>query len=183
MIRGQQKKTGFTLIELLVSVAIISILVAIGVLTYNGARAQARDSKRVEDLKSIATALEAYYNQFGKYPDNADSNDVGCWGAWDGGNSELNGASDPFLDVLVTGGFMSNTPKEKHTVNQSDTWSQCSYRYIKSGIGTGESAQAYAVLYARLEKPRTVDQERPACADWGEGASGDPNGYMIAKRE
>src|SRR3990167_302257 len=88
MIRGQQKKTGFTLIELLVSVAIISILVAIGVLTYNGARAQARDSKRVEDLKSIATALEAYYNQFGKYPDNADSNDVGCWGAWDGGNSE-----------------------------------------------------------------------------------------------
>lgn len=178
-----EPKTAFTLIELLVSVAIISILVAIGIITYNGARAQARDSKRVTDLKAIATALETYYNQYGKYPDNADSGDIGCWSAWDGGNSELNGTSDPFIDVLATGGFMSRTPKETHTVNQSDPWAQCSYRYIKSAIGTGECAQAYAVLYTRLEQPRTIEQERPSCADWGEGAAGDPNGYMIAKRE
>ncbi len=51
---------GFSLIELLVVIAMIGFLVAVGVANYNQARKKARDSKRMNDLKAIQTALELY---------------------------------------------------------------------------------------------------------------------------
>lgn len=56
-----RKLRGFTLIELLVVISIISILSAVIVVSVNGARVKARDTKRKSDLKTIQTALEAYY--------------------------------------------------------------------------------------------------------------------------
>lgn len=51
---------GFTLIELLIVIAIISILSAIGMTTYQAINKNARDSKRQTDLKIIQGALEQY---------------------------------------------------------------------------------------------------------------------------
>ncbi len=62
-------KKGFTLIELLVVVAIIAVLAAISVVALNNARARARDSKRLADIKQIQTALELYYLDQDGYPD------------------------------------------------------------------------------------------------------------------
>jgi len=61
-------KKGFTLIELLVVIAIIGLLSTMSVLALNGARARARDAKRVSDIKQIQTALEMYYNDNNVYP-------------------------------------------------------------------------------------------------------------------
>lgn len=61
-------KQGFTLIELLVVIAIIGLLSTLSVLALNSARARARDSKRVSDVKQIQTALEMYYNDATSYP-------------------------------------------------------------------------------------------------------------------
>lgn len=63
-----KNKKGFTLVELLVVVAIIGILAAISVVALNTARARARDSRRVADVRQIQTALELYYNDMGTYP-------------------------------------------------------------------------------------------------------------------
>jgi general secretion pathway protein G len=63
-----KNKKGFTLVELLVVVAIIGILAAISVVSLNTARARARDSRRVADVRQIQTALELYYNDMGTYP-------------------------------------------------------------------------------------------------------------------
>ncbi len=59
---------GFTLIELLVVIAIIGILSSIVMVSLTGARAKARDAKRVADIKNIQLALETYYTDHLKYP-------------------------------------------------------------------------------------------------------------------
>lgn len=61
-------KRAFTLIELLVVIAIIGILTAIIVPNFMGARERADDSKRVQDMEVIKTALRMYYNDNQNYP-------------------------------------------------------------------------------------------------------------------
>lgn len=58
----------FTLIEILVVVIIIGIITAIVVPYYINARKDARDSRRISDLQSVATALEQYYAQNKIFP-------------------------------------------------------------------------------------------------------------------
>jgi len=66
--RGPSCSTGFTLIEMLIVVAIIGILASIVVVGLNTSRKQARDTRRLADLRGIQTALELYYNKNGYYP-------------------------------------------------------------------------------------------------------------------
>ena len=65
-------KKGFTLIELLVVVAIIGLLATMSVVALNTARAKARDTKRIGDVKQIQTALALYYTDNGGYPATSD---------------------------------------------------------------------------------------------------------------
>lgn len=62
------KTKGFTLIELLVVIAIIGLLSTLAVISLGNARAKARDSKRISDIKQLQTALELYYNDNSHYP-------------------------------------------------------------------------------------------------------------------
>ena len=62
------KKKGFTLIELLVVIAIIGLLSTMAIVSLSGARAKARDARRVGDVKQIQTALEMYYVDEDGYP-------------------------------------------------------------------------------------------------------------------
>ena len=64
-------KSGFTLIELLVVVAIIGILAAVGLGQFYTAQKRGRDAQRKENLESVTKALEMYYNDYERYPNNA----------------------------------------------------------------------------------------------------------------
>ncbi|MCX6793300.1 MAG: prepilin-type N-terminal cleavage/methylation domain-containing protein [Candidatus Falkowbacteria bacterium] len=66
--QNKKLKFGFTLIELLVVIAIIGVLSTMAIIALGNARAKARDSKRVADIKQISTALELYYADYGYYP-------------------------------------------------------------------------------------------------------------------
>ena len=61
-------KKGFTLIELLVVIAIIGLLSSVVLTSLNSARVKARDVRRVSDLHQIQTALELFYDTYGRYP-------------------------------------------------------------------------------------------------------------------
>ncbi len=64
----QRMRDGFTLIELLLVIAIIAILAAVVLAGVASSRPKARDTKRLVDLKSIASALEFYNIDKGHYP-------------------------------------------------------------------------------------------------------------------
>lgn len=63
-----QKTWGFTLIELMVVITIITILSAIGLAAFAGARANARDASRIADLEQMSLALEVHRQANGEYP-------------------------------------------------------------------------------------------------------------------
>ena len=62
------KKKAFTLVELMVVVAVIAILATALLVGLGGARARARDARRVSDLKQVQNVLELYYAKMGCYP-------------------------------------------------------------------------------------------------------------------
>jgi len=68
LIMKNTKKQAFTLIELLVVIAIIGILATLAVVSLQNARARARDSKRIADVRQMQTALELYFNDWNAYP-------------------------------------------------------------------------------------------------------------------
>ena len=61
-------KKGFTLVELMIVITIIAILATIAVVSFTRVQKQARDTKRKEDMRSIITALQAYYTEKTTYP-------------------------------------------------------------------------------------------------------------------
>ena len=68
-------KKGFTLVELLVVMAILGVLVTVTIGSFRSSQARGRDAQRKSDLKQVASALELYYSDYGKYPDTV------TWGA------------------------------------------------------------------------------------------------------
>ena len=65
-------RSGFTLVELLIVVLIIAILAAIAVPNYLEFQARAKVSRAMSELRTIATALEAYQSENSDYPPNSD---------------------------------------------------------------------------------------------------------------
>lgn len=61
-------KKAFTMIEILISIAIISVLTAVGIVSYVSINKNARDAKRRGDIEQIRTALEFYRTDNGYYP-------------------------------------------------------------------------------------------------------------------
>ncbi len=64
------KRTGFTLIELLVVLAIIATLLTIAVPYYFGSLQKSREAVLRENLLLMRDALDKYYGDTGRYPDN-----------------------------------------------------------------------------------------------------------------
>lgn len=55
------RSRGFTVVELVVVMVIMAILLTLGVASFNGSQANARDAERKADIDTIAKSLEARY--------------------------------------------------------------------------------------------------------------------------
>lgn len=94
---------GFTLIELLVVIAIIGLLSSVVLASLNAARAKARDSKRLSDIRAVVQALELYAtNNYNSYPLSPTTNST-C-----GNTPSCVGG----LTQLVSGGYLSSLPTD-----------------------------------------------------------------------
>lgn len=131
MVKANQR--GFTLMELLIVMVILSILVAIATGSYASSSRRGRDNRRKNDLRSLSTALEAYYNDKGVYPTGSNGVMMGC-GALDAQACSWGGTFRDKNNTL----YMVLIPKDPIT---SQT-----YYYVSSGIN-------YKV-YAKLENTK-----------------------------
>jgi type II secretion system protein G len=107
-----RKHQGFTLIELLVVISIIGTLATLSVVSLNGARAKARDARRVSDVRQIQTALELYYFDHDGYPTTSATlgiNDSGCLGY---GGFGVRGASctSPYMGYVPSNPSPNGAP-------------------------------------------------------------------------
>jgi len=90
MFSSKKYNRGFTLIEILITVAIIGVLAAIVVVSFNKAQAKSRDSRRVADVESVKAAMNMFYDENKRY---VNCNDFGayrlCTDSYPSGYSEL----------------------------------------------------------------------------------------------
>src|SRR3989344_3151289 len=84
---SQKSGKGFTLIELLVVIAIIGMLASVVLASMSGVRERARDTRRLQDLRNIQTALELYYTDNKHYPYSCSTN---VWTSFDSSQYSVN---------------------------------------------------------------------------------------------
>ena len=147
--KHRNKESGFTLIELLVVISIIGLLSSIVLTSVSIIRYKARDSKRVQDLQTIASALELYYLDNGTYP----APPADYWSsesAYNGnatyGWQNLQSALAPYLpklpvDPINNGGVVWN--------------SATAYTYQYGHVGKNAAGKDYYSLIANLEDPNS----------------------------
>lgn len=99
--KNRWKQAGFTLIELTVVVAVLIILLAIGLNSFSGTQAKARDSKRKAALTSVTRALELYYNDHSAYPISTGNSGIGGQN-WGTAFEDPDEASTIYMSVLPT---------------------------------------------------------------------------------
>lgn len=119
------KLKAFTLIELLVVIAIIGILsgtlfVSIGQKPLQ----QARDAKRVQDLRGLQQAVERFMVDNGRPPQPA----LG-WNAWSGHCDTYGNRDADYILELVPAYYLPFLPKDPRW----DTGGQC-YLYYSDGV-------------------------------------------------
>ena len=73
MAPSTELRTGFTLIELLVVLAIIALLLTIALPRYFGSLDRSKETVLREDLHQMRDAIDKYYGDRGKYPENIDA--------------------------------------------------------------------------------------------------------------
>jgi len=143
------ERKGFTLIELLVVIAILGILATIILVSVNNARAKARDTRRIADLKQIQTAILMYYDTHNAMPANQTPGFGYC-------DSQSN-----FLQELVADGLIQTYPKDPRSP---------SYRYCYYDYGPGNSIGALIVATLEAAPPSTTGIP-PSCRPWAPEAN------------
>lgn len=142
------RKTGFTLIELLVVISIIGLLSSVVLTSLASVRVRARQAVRMQDLRNINNAIQAFYQIHGYYPGSCGWN--GFYSAfggtgWNGSTpreyvrggspSVCQGASNQgpytnWIPELVSSGLFPTLPREPLRKTAGD---QEQYLYNSNG--------------------------------------------------
>jgi len=139
--RKESYSRGFTIVELLIVIVVIGILAAITIVAYSGIQSRARDTRRMQDLASLATATKLYA---------ADNNDdyaaINCGSGgngWLGSDYDGAGPAVSINTCLTQNGYL---PKVLTDPSGSSTCGGLGcYAYMKGSCGLG------TFYYAHLE--------------------------------
>ena len=135
-------KRGFSLVELLVVIAILGILTSIMLSVFAAPRRQARDDRRVADLRQVQQGLELYYTRFQEYPKNISG--------WNDLRVALVGSNIGITNV-------SNDPLCKGSVDDTS----CTDNYMYGGNTDGSEYILQALLEDK-DSPLIKDSYNPS---------------------
>ncbi len=166
-------KKGFTLLELLVVIALIGILASIVMVSLRRVRVEARDARRIDDLRTIADALERYAIDNGHYPrpDQIDKDNF---------NFDYSNDNE-FLNILVPD-YLSSIPRGPINGSGSAPWEPGNYFYAYGAYdGTQPNSSAlpgtYYMLMTQLEDQNDPQSAQYTCGRWTGGWPPDENSY------
>jgi len=107
---ASRNRYGFTIVELLIVIVVIAILAAISVVAYSGIQQRARNAQRIQDVKTIAKAIELYYAENGILPNSQCSLGAGC--KINSGWNTTADASWQNLESQLVPKYISSLPKD-----------------------------------------------------------------------
>lgn len=171
------KPRGFTLIELLVAIAILAVLTSIGMVVYSKAQSSARDAKRKQDLRAVATALEIYYQSNGRYPCTGVSG-IDYSGStpsfWIDDDANTGNAVCASPDKPLNNSYINQMPSDPKSNPGSDPRTANTYGYAYySGGGSGSCSlggRTFA-LWTRLENSGDPDSVGVRGGTWCDGTA------------
>ena len=134
-----KKLNAFTLIELLIVVLIIAILAAIAIPNFMEFQTRAKTSRAKSDMRTIATALEAYAVDWDDYPVASPS-----LGSWHPFSARLNSITTPIA-------YLTSIPNDSFENDVDDPiYDTFDYFSLSSHIyAGGNAANAPADLFGR----------------------------------
>lgn len=164
---------GFTIIELLIVIVVIGILVSVVTISWSGAQARSRDSKRLADAKAIEAALESYRSNNNDYPAAVATPASQLAGAATGG-WETSGAAQPgtFLSAIKPYGFTSGVPVDPSNDTLNNVGKTYRYKTYAAGTNGCDSSLGdyYVFVVNDLETVNGISPQSPgfSCAgnDW-----------------
>ena len=140
-------RRAFTLIELLVVIAIIGLLSTVAVVSLSSTRKQARNVKRVSDVRQLVTAFNLALDANGSYPSGANwwhCISASCYGGWAQYNYDVD------VDTQVDNFFKPYlTPPP---VDPNDNGYRGQGGYVYSGTGGSGFPVGHLIAYT-LETP------------------------------
>ena len=140
-----RRGAGFTLVELMVVMVILGILAVLGLGSFRSSQMKGRDNQRKGELRSVVQALELYYNDKGKYPN-------------DNGAGKISGCSPDDLSLCDWGSEFKDKNDSLYMAElPSDPLSGYTYYYDVLGVNN-----ASFQLYARLENTEDPDVPKSA---------------------
>lgn len=140
---SRKLRKGFTLIELIIVVAVMSVLTVALISTVNPMEQfkKSRDTQRKASLAQIQRAIEAYYQDHGKYPDS--SGDYRIISIVEGTTSTLSWGDSwvPYMNVL---------PKDPKSPSRS-------FAYYAPAAANGQTYYLYASLERGKNDPQVCN--------------------------
>lgn len=172
----QYSKQGYTLIEIMIALSIIGVLATIGIVSFTKTQETARDSRRKQDLRSIAVALELYRQKNGHYPCTDSSDNGGIQmsktdpgGFWLKNVSAVSGCGGtdprPFNSNYII--QLPADPKNNTATNHQAT-SEFGYGYFSRDDYGCLAGKSY-ILFAYLENTSDKDTAKNANVKYCDG--------------
>jgi prepilin-type N-terminal cleavage/methylation domain-containing protein len=146
------KQPAFTIVELLIVIVVIGILATIAAVAYGNIAAGARDAQRLNGIRTIAQALELYYEENGRYPSGVCGSSCPSPKKIDGSWATTSDGSWGVLEAQLVPKYISALPKDPKASLEGPAAINggLNYDYVTGWVGSGcgtLAGQAYILAY------------------------------------